>query len=88
MQLSLDVVGAVTLVPEVQHRAPRLVAVHVGVLAVIGIAEHAAEARRRPGELVPKARVEGDVGIVRVHVQTRVFVGAVLHNEGLVVVKP
>mmetsp|Transcript_35445 Transcript_35445/g.87096 ORF Transcript_35445/g.87096 Transcript_35445/m.87096 type:complete len:327 (-) Transcript_35445:769-1749(-) len=83
-----DVVRAVAVRPQMHHTLPPHVLVHRAQLAVGGTAQDAAEGE--PGSREPRlaqAHVEGDVAVVRVHVQPQVFSQLVLDDEGVVAVQ-
>mmetsp|Transcript_7704 Transcript_7704/g.22505 ORF Transcript_7704/g.22505 Transcript_7704/m.22505 type:complete len:207 (+) Transcript_7704:1-621(+) len=82
-----DVVCAVAVAAQVEHRAAGDVGVLVAEFAVLLAAEDAAEGEARALEVAAQAGVEGHLRVVVVHVQVPVSVRRILHREGVVVVQ-
>ena len=71
---ALDIVRAVTTRTKMQNGASHLVIIGVRVLSVIGCSKHATERERGALKVLTQTDIEGNVGIVRMHVKPEVLV--------------
>ena len=80
----LYVVGAMPAAAQMDQRATALVLVRLVELPMLGHARVSTDGERGGREVPAEAHVEGDVGVVGVHVQAQVLVGLVLDHERVV----
>mmetsp|Transcript_23501 Transcript_23501/g.48908 ORF Transcript_23501/g.48908 Transcript_23501/m.48908 type:complete len:221 (-) Transcript_23501:87-749(-) len=76
-----------TLSAQVPATSPYFVLEGVLMLPVVSLAHDTAKRQTCPREFLSKANVKGDVGVVRVHVQAKVFALLVANNESVVIIK-
>mmetsp|Transcript_14034 Transcript_14034/g.46082 ORF Transcript_14034/g.46082 Transcript_14034/m.46082 type:complete len:360 (-) Transcript_14034:18-1097(-) len=79
-----DVVRAVPLAPQMNHSSAGLVHVRVLKVAMVSRSHSAAKCESARLKLSPEANDQRHFGVIGMHVQARIFVGAILNQKRVV----